>query len=278
MTLGPGLHRGVPMRTYLSLPALGSTHLNWLATSPLHYRYMTGQPAEESPSLALGTALHMAVLEPELFEKTYVLEPLAAAGSDAKSPRATKAFKDAVEDIQQGGFTVLRTDVMETVRAMTASVWAHPKAAALLKRAPDHEVTMLWERNGRLLRGRADMIGPRVIGDLKTTRSLAKFSPWAIDEFGYHRQAALYEDGADELLGGIDYYFFVAVESSPPHDVGVFRLDEAALVCGRVERDHHLRTLDECERTNHWPGMFPDVVTATVPDSLIASMGEEAVA
>jgi exodeoxyribonuclease VIII len=276
-----GFYRDVMMAEYLKYDAMNAGQLEWLEVSPLHYRYRLGQPAEESPSLALGTALHAAVLEPDLFEKRFVLEPLEVAAGNAK-PRATKAYKDAVADIEQGGFTVLRTDVMEKVRAMALSIAAHTQVGRLLPKARERELTMLWwgwphGKTGkpRLCRGRADLLGEGWVADIKTTRSLRDFSPYEMTRDGYHRKAAWYIDGLSRLGREITRFYFIAVESAPPHDVGVFELEQAALVCGSVRNEQLMMTLAACERDDRWPGMFPGPVMATVTDRAFESMPED---
>lgn len=277
MSRGPGFHRGIPMAEYQAIDAMGSGRLEWLEISALHYRYRLTQPPEETPSLSLGTAVHVAVLEPELFEKAYVLEPLDVAADNVK-PRATKAYKEAVAELEQGGRTVLRKETMEQVRAMAAAVHDHVEAAALLKRCPERELTMLWNI-GRPCRGRLDMLGEtargRAVGDLKTTRSLKDFSPWAVTRFGYHRQAAWYEEGLRALDRGVDHYYLLAVESDPPYDVGVFAFEPEARIAGAERNAELIRRLVHAEETGIWPGQFPKVASATVTGELLMSLGEE---
>src|SRR6185503_13815919 len=112
-----GLHHGVPMREYLKIDALGSSRLEHLAVSPLHYRYMSTQPDEETDAQELGTALHVAVLEPDLFDSAYVIEPDIARIGGAK-PRATNAYKEAVATLEFEGRTVLKAEAMAKVLSM----------------------------------------------------------------------------------------------------------------------------------------------------------------
>ncbi len=272
-----GFHPGLPMDRYLEIDAMGSGRLEWLATSPMHYRYMLGQERVETAAQHLGTALHTAVLEPDLFQNRYAPEPLEVAAGNVK-PRATKAYKDAVADIEQGGFIVLRDDAMAKVRAMAAAIRVHADVARLLKVAPEREVTMLWEREGRLCRGRADLLGNGVMADIKTTRSLKDFSPWAVTKLGYFRQGAWYWDGAAKLGRPIEFFYFIVVESSPPHDVAVFVLAPDAIVCGLTDCDRLMAKLATCERTDRWPGMFEGIQTATVTDAMIGLLPDEAIA
>lgn len=258
------------MAAYQSIEAVSSTQLGWLAVSPLHYRWMRSQPHVASDAMTLGSALHTATLEPHLFGASYEVEPdpEQVAPGMAK-PRATKAYKDAVAAIEATGKVVVKQDAMAAIDKMSAAVRTHARAAKLLDRTPWHEITMLWNRDGRMCRGRADLLGDGVLADLKTTRSLAEFSPWTVTNRRYYAQAAHYIDGAEALGEKVEHFFFIVVESSPPYDVGVFVLDPAAIEFGRVQNERLFRLLDECERTDTWPGMFPEIETAMLSPNAV---------
>jgi PDDEXK-like domain of unknown function (DUF3799) len=275
MILQPGIHRAIPMRDYLALDALGSTELSWLAVSALNYRYMKDARADrDTESTILGSAVHMAVLEPELYAATYCDEPdLDAIGGTR--PRATKAYREQLDELAQGGQLVLKPDVRFQVEAMAACVRAHPMAAKLLSRAPERELTLVWDRDGRACRGRADMLGAGVLADLKTTRSLARFNPFELTRFGYYRQAAHYRDGLKRLGRPVDHVLLVAVESVAPFDVGVFALDQPSLYYGEHECEQLYARLADCEASGKWPGQYPDVAIARITDQLAADMSAE---
>lgn len=272
--LDPGLHPGIPVETYLEIDALSASRLEHLAISPLHYHYMLTQPDDETEALARGTALHAAVLEPERFVRDFAIEPDIDAIGGAK-PRATNAYKDAVAALEADGKTVLKVDEMAKVLGMRESIAAHPHAAALLQRAPEREVTGIWTRGDRVCRARFDMLGDGVIGDLKTTRKLKDFSPWAITRLGYYRRAGWYHDGARRLGRDVRGFFFVAVESTAPFDVGVFVLDEDMLRIGLDECEFLLKRLEGCEAAGRWPGQFPDVQQAMLTDAIALRMADE---
>jgi len=270
-----GLKDDIPMDAYLRLNAFGSGHLDWLAISPMRYRYNLEHPPEESESMAIGTAVHSLVLEPHTFQKIYELEPLSAA-PDAKSPRATNAYKDAVKSIEASGKRIIRMQDLAKVNAMAQSVMRNRHAAKCLEKAQRREVTMIWKDKDRLCRGRADALGDKLLVDLKVTRDLSGFSPWIITRLGYYRQQAWYRTGLDALGHGVDHVFIVAVEQDPPHDVGVFKMDDASLIFGAMQCKRLLEVCEECEKTGEWPGMFPDVEVGTVSDSVIDQFQEEA--
>lgn len=267
VTIGPGLHQNVPMAEYLALDALGSSSLEWIGVSPRHFQYMSTAERGDTAATARGTAVHMAVLEPSAFKAVYTLEPDVTLIGGA-SPRATKAYKDEVAAMRAGGRIVLKRDDLDAIEDMAAAVWAHPHAAALLHRAPQREVTGVWNVDGLLCRGRFDALGPGVLADLKTTNKLKDFSPWTITKRGYYRQLAMQRDGLKRLGHEIHHAFLIAVESSAPYDVGVFALDGPTLDVGWDECRRLMDRLAQCKRTGNWPGMYPDVQQAQLSDAV----------
>jgi hypothetical protein len=279
MTLSPGIHRGVPMSVYQADPSLGSGRLRDLSVSPLRYRHSLTEPREETDAMRLGSLVHVAALEPELFAATCTAEPdLAALCPGAVKPRATKAYSEWSKGVEADGKTILRAEQVQTVCDMAAAIRAHPQAARLLERAPEREVSFIWERDDRRCRGRADMLGELVLADVKVTRDLRRFSPWVVSDLKYHVQAGWYVQGLEALGHKIAHVFFIAIETRPPYDIGCFTLDPFALRVGQNECDVLLERLGECEATDSWPGMYPTIQTATISDQLAAMYGEEEVA
>lgn len=266
-----GFHRGVPMWKYLGLEAFGSAHLSALAISPLHYQHLMSQGSRDTEATDLGSAVHTAVLEPERFDELYVTEPdPCKVAPGYEKPRATKAYKDARAALEATGRQVLKFETADRIGEMADAIRSNEHVAKLLQRAPERELTMIWDRDGRRCRGRADMLGDGVLVDLKTTRTLRFFSPFEITKLGYYRKLAWYRDGLRRLGREIKHHFLIAAESSPPYDVGVFAMDEAALEFGAIECDGLMETLLECERTNTWPGMFPTIQIGRVTDQYAA--------
>lgn len=271
-----GLHRGLPMEEYRAIDAVGSGRLEWLAISPKHFRYLSDSPEQaETEAQLVGSALHMLTLEPDAFAARYVLEPDPAEVAPGNvKPRATAAYRAAVAALEERGLTVLRSEVMAQIEAMADAIHSHPHASALLKRCPEREVTAIWDEDGIRCRARFDMLGPGVIGDLKTTRKLKDFSPWALTKLGYYRQAAWYRSGAAACGVPVDRFFFIAVENAAPYDVGVFALEDDVLDVGAVECLRLLAVLQGCKKSGEWPGMYPDVQVARLTDAVALQMPE----
>ncbi len=49
-------------------------------------------------------------------------------------------------------------------------------------------------------------------------------------------------------------FIFTAIEDKPPHDVGVYRLDDESLECGRVMLEECRAKLYDCLESGRWPG------------------------
>lgn len=269
-SLGTGRHGRVPYSAYLELDAIGSTHLSWLAVSPLYFQHMVHNPPGATPSQMLGSLVHSLVLD----ESTgpFVREPdPAAIAPDAKTPRATNAYKDAVQKLMADGGILVRGPEWGAAEGMRDAVLSHPQAAGFLKRATLREETLIVEWRGRFCRGRLDAANAKagLLVDLKTTRDLARFSPYAVTDLGYYRQLAWYRRIWGLVTGeDLPVCVLIAVESDPPFDVGVFALDQSALFYGDLECKMLIEQLEQCEQTKNWPGMFPGVGTATVTNQL----------
>ena len=104
---GPGLHRGLPMAEYQAIDAMGSGRLEWLHVSALHYRWMLEHPPETTEAQHLGTALHMAVLEPD--GPSFSLLELAAVRGVRSSPLVAEVLRQAERRAGGGGARRLRT-------------------------------------------------------------------------------------------------------------------------------------------------------------------------
>ena len=72
-------HPGLTNKAYHSLKAISPSQIKILARSPLHYydKFLAEdrEKPEPTPAMLRGTALHTAVLEPELWDSTIAVPP-----------------------------------------------------------------------------------------------------------------------------------------------------------------------------------------------------------
>jgi exodeoxyribonuclease VIII len=241
--------------------------LKEMARSPAHYRYALTHPREETDAMVLGRACHTACLEPMRFLRDYVLWE--------GGRRAGKEWEEFL--VRSGDRTPLRPQDLELATGMQAAIEAHPAARELL-RGPGStaETVIAWDDGGTLCKARLDILNQpeHYIVDLKSTSDLSRFETQAAS-MKYHGQLAFYHRAARALTGKHFEAFIVAVESKPPHDVGVWQLSEETLALGRELTSDLLRKLRECTESDTWPGSRPDVKEWTLPDWALPGADDE---
>lgn len=240
---------------YLALPALGSSGVKRLLRSPAHYR--SGGASIDPQTAAIGTAAHMAVLEPARFERECVAAP--------RFDRRTTAGKAAAAafEAEHAQHLVIPADGFDAVRRMADAVRAHPAAAGLLSHGVA-EVSLQWtdQASGAPCKARPDWLRPdSIIVDVKTTRdgSPAGFGR-AIGQYGYAVQAAWYLAGAREVLRDDGCSFvFLCVEKEPPYAVGVYVLEQPSIDAAAERIQRALARWRECNESGVWPA-YSDLI------------------
>ena len=264
-----GLYPGLSLSQYLAIDAAHHSVLRKFNRSAAHAQHEILHPPEPTSAQELGTATHMALLEPERFRHDYAEMP--------KVDRRTKAGKDAWAEFERAhpGATVISDEDAQHIRGMQGAVEAHPLAVQALRTSPGiSEVTFVWERKADGLitpcKGRLDrfckIAGRSVVVDLKTTpdaspRGFAR----AAANWGYHSQAAFYLDGLGALSGAERAYWIVAVEKESPYGVSVFELDEPSLEQGRREYQRWLWLYREAVASGVWPAYDSGLQSLSIP-------------
>lgn len=265
-----GFYPNVDPGTYHRWPAYSSSRGSKLIISPAHMKAYVEEEQKETPALRIGRAIHVAVLEPDEFPVRYVRGP--------EGDGRTSAVKDATAWLrsERPDAEILRPFEWDQCEAIHDAVWAKQSASGLMDGPGDVELSLVWqdEETGVMCKGRLDRRSPDIRGtgegaivDLKTTRSASpREFERSIFTFGYHRQAALYLDGAHAHGSRMKHYVIVAVEKEPPYGVAVYRLTEGAIEAGRDENRQLLRLYGECERAGRWPDYPDEVRDVSLPD------------
>lgn len=214
---------------------------------------LRGELDLETPSMARGTAVHAAILEPDAFTALYALGP------DCR--RGTKEWNAAEQ--AAAGRTLMKPDDFGEVMAMRRSLWACEPAARLIRRCTRREVSLLWRdvETGLRCKARVDLWSPElgVIADLKTATS-AEPGAFARQSYtlGYHIQLAHYLAGLRACGERAAAVGVVVVETSAPFVPCIFEPDEAWLQAGEDARRRALNAIAEAQNTGHWPGYMAD--------------------
>lgn len=235
-----------------------------LTKSPAHYKWEAEHPSEPTPALTFGSAVHCAVLTPDLFAEQYAVVPY-----DLR----TKEGKAAKQAAQEAGMTILSADDYERIQGIMQAIQNHPFAARMLE--GPHETPYFWvdELTGETCKCRLDAetdVGDvHYIVDLKTCNdaSTEQFMRDAI-RHGYHVQAAMYSEGVKLATEKDCCFVFIAVEKEPPYAINILQCDQAFLLSGMDEYRYLLGLYHECRTQDKWPsyeGLTGEINTLELP-------------
>lgn len=231
-------------------PGVSSTTLKKMLKSPAHARIKD----ESSPAMALGTALHEAILEPEVFDRKYV--------TWTGGRRQGKAWDIFENEAASEGLTILTGDEMDAVEGMQKSFL---KSAIWQRFMYGHREVAAYAvdpATGLLVKAKADLLHEDIIVDIKTTDDASPEAfQRAIVNYGYHISAKYYLDVFNAALELQDeqacpmYNTFVwaVIEKKPPHGLRYYYASQAMLDIGFKEYRKALALYAECEKTNNWP-------------------------
>lgn len=255
----------LPMAEYLAMQAVSASDLITMdaecpakawAHSALNPRRL---PRRDTEATILGTAAHMAILEPEKFDAAYAFRPL---GMDGRTKEG-RAWKE-----EQGDRIVMDHDDATAIALMRSAVAGHPLARAALRHG-QAEAVLTWTdaETGLACKARPDYKRAGMACDLKTAISAQP------DVFGrqaanlrYYIRAAWGVRAMRECGEPGARYAFIAVEKEPPCPVIVAAYDEDAMAWADIQIRAALRRFADCLAAGKWPGYSDDrVVTLELP-------------
>lgn len=243
-------------------PGLSSTGIKRILRSPAHF--MTEKP--DSKARRVGRIIHEALLQPELFAKTYIWEP-KPGGPRNRNPwkQDWEAFQKTAEE---RGLEIVDWDTGETLQGIVAALGTSATFQNLVRGAR-FEVAAFAQRNIKdeaiLTKAKADILvstGDHIlIPDLKTCQDASPDAfQRSIVDYGYHISAAYYIDTFAAALGMAAETFsfvWIAVEKQPPHGVRFYVSSPEMLRIGRAEYEKALAVYAECQATGTWPA-YPE--------------------
>lgn len=261
---------------YDQIDALNASRLALLLKSPRHYQM---NYFKESDAMKLGTAIHMAYLEPKNFKDKYVVEPQQVLclprdekgkvikGAEPVWQAMNKRLKDHKEYLanwrasqEKLGSIVITDDEMGSITGVLNSIseeirFPPPRdciSVQELLATKDTEVTAVNEFNGIQVKARADLLVNtrlgRTIVDIKKTSAI---SPEdfvnKVYKYHYDLQAAFYMHAFEA-----EAFVWLCVESDEPYAVATYNAQHF-LEIGRKKIDKCLEIKARCESENYWP-------------------------
>ena len=277
--LGPGVY-DLPAEVYhadpCAVPSLSAgLAKELLGRSPLHaftksQRLNPDFEPTERKTFDLGRAAHRAVLGKGGEFLAIPDELLASNG--AASTKEAKAF---IEDARANGLTPLKSEEVDRIGEIAASVSAKLALMGIRLDPARSELTAIAEIEGTWCRAMPDNApaDPRLpIYDLKTCEDASPDAVVrAIAAYRYDVQAAHYLDVWRAATGEARKFRFVFVEKAAPFEVSVVELhdrpgDEADWFDhARADISDARRIWRECLEAKHWPGYPARVAIVGAP-------------
>jgi len=234
------------------------------------HRILDGHRDKPTAAMELGTAAHVAILEPKKWGVDYACEP----AGDRRTNAGKVAYAEWI-DALPGRAQIIKRGAWVQVEGMAAAVADCDTAQGILNPANRiglTEVVIEWndEATGAPCKGKVDRFFPSAhddydsyVVDLKTTAdaSPAGFAK-SCANFRYHVQAAMYLEGT-----GADRFYFVVVEKKAPYLTATYELSTDAIELGRqimvTDLEHGLA----CVAAGSFPGynQHAEVTTLDLP-------------
>jgi len=249
---------------YQDHPGLSQSGAKELLRSPLHFKqYLERDRSEQTAAQRLGSLIHLAVLEPKVFDATIVVAPecdkRTSSGKEiwAAFQSSLKPGQEAIS--QKDGELV--TNVSIAARQALDKLFKDCDGESMIT-----EVPMEGRVNGILIKGKLDAIittkaGKRIVVDVKTTADAGAASFGRdVANYLYFLQSAWYRTLADA-----DVFVFVAVEKEAPNAWACYTLDDAAHEKGLALMNSAVETFRSCNTFKQFPGYPQEVQVMSLP-------------
>jgi len=228
--------------------AVSCSVLKQILRSPAHMKAYREEENKETNSRLIGTALHAAVLEPDMFEQNFI----EWRGGNRTGAKYTQFTED------NAGKSILKSDEMTRVLGMRDSILAYKEypIGKLLKEGIN-ERSVIWTdaATGVRCKIRPDNKNPYGMFDLKTTDDARPFAfvKNCVRQL-YDIQAAMYQEGELVATGEKLDFYFIAVEIEAPYSTWVHQASAEMLASGMEKFRKALDAYKTCMETGEYPG------------------------
>ena len=221
------------------------SHLRSYGRSAAHGLHARMTEAAQTQAMQRGTAVHALVFRNR---------PVIGWHGAQRRGKDYEAFVAENQDVE-----ILTAAEFEKACRMAKAVKSSPLAAPLLEGDVEQTVHFTWY--GRMCRATPDVRGKRRVVDLKTTVcSDPERFQWHSLRFAYHAQLRM-----QQIATGAAEAYLIAVESTEPFPVTVFRVTDEALKYGEKQLALWMERLITCESSGYFPSYVECIVPLDVP-------------
>lgn len=287
----PGHYPLMTNSEYHSGPGISKSHLDKIAVSPAHYFAAYLDPArvrpEPTPAMVQGTAIHTAVLEPDEFERAYVVVPEYMPNRPTDRQRnAKKPSSETVEaiiawnefELSAAAKLILTGEQWGISLAVQHSVRKHPRAKQILKKGKSEQTYFAVDPDtGALVKARPDWTTDEMwIADLKSTKNASPDHFYrSVLDFSYHLQPWFYQNVLEAALDTTvpKHWEFIAVEKEPPYAVACYVLPPEVYRAGARIAAQRLQAIVDCKMLDNWPAYSDTTTTLEFPSWAMRQLG-----
>jgi hypothetical protein len=279
--MNPGLHLGIPMATYLAMPAVSASGVRRMVDACPAAAWWDSwlNPKREDSSSdetqSIGVAAHAVLLEGSMSRAVELIDPAKYPAKNGNIPEGwtNPAIRAARDEAAARGKVALLPAAHAKVEAMV--IEARSFIGTLRETEPaiwrafqpdggDSEATLLWDARGLPCRARADRISKdrRLIVDVKTCGSTAEPDAWGRTQLvgmGYYVSAAFYRRAVEALFDVVPDYVFLVQEQEAPFLCSLVGVDPQGLELGASKVRRGMDMWRSCLASDRWPA-YPNRV------------------
>lgn len=253
--MNPGVYYDLPMSDYHKSDGLSCSGLKKLELSPAHYKH-SKETMEFDTDIGVYSGVHMAVLEPKLFESRVIV---------VDGNRNSNAVKEQIKEAESRGQLVVKQTEMDTILRVRDAISKHSFASKLLTKGVA-EASFYWNdpRTGVLLKCRPDYVRPDdgILVDLKGFYGLKQeLIKSHIIKQRYHWQSALHLEGVSNVLKkDVKLLSYVFYEDEAPYGVRIVNIGDGMLEFAKQEYMKLIDVYAECMKAGVWPNYSEEMV------------------
>jgi len=274
MDFEPGIYPHMLDAEYRQIEALNQSTIKVIDERHVHAGWQAlYRPTEPTQAMIEGTAFHLLVLEPHLFDEQFTSFPMQEEKPESvvikrgKANLAIWAEWEAENKARYG----LKPDKIAELKEQAAHIRKHPVVGKWIKNAQMREFVVLWEHPefGFPCKAKVDAVTVDEwtwVWDLKTTRDASRdFWKKEIHNRNYLVQAEWTLQGLNEISPYDRRFAFAACETDGYRDIAVYECGPAT----RFEAKHRIqkvcRKWSDALLRNEFAGMPTDVQQIEVP-------------
>jgi len=196
---------------------LSFSSLKAFSVSPLNFIHYKLHKPPPTSSMDFGTRVHMAILEPNRFERDVVVY-------DGRRDKRTEQYREFMR--AHPGAEIVTPSELDKLHQCRDRVLQNPSAASMLEHCHERERKIEFTRKNVPHRGIVDAHGHNIALDVKTAAAWQprRWERAAYDAL-YFMQAAMYVHGLAQNNVHVDRFFFLVIQSAAPFHVVLYEMD-----------------------------------------------------